>query len=897
MGSSDFSRRTFIKGTAAAGAMMSLGSLTTGSLVKSAHAQTSKGVEIIRTCCRNCTADCGVLAHVRDGRVLKIEGDPEFERSEGALCPKGLSGIQALYNPNRTKYPMKRVGARGENKWQRVSWDQAIDEIAHKLMDIRAKYGAETVFASTGGGGNPNFYTPARFCNVFGSPNWFEPGAAQCYMPRTLMYALGYGLYGTLQGQNTSLGDSNCVEAFFHQEGLKMGSLVLWGTAPSYSGPSQGGRVLAEVRAQGVKTVVIDPRFTPDAAKADVWLPIRPGTDVALGLAWIRYIIAKKLYDKDFMQRWSNMPYLVDTKTKLMLRESDVVPGGSKENYMVWDSKTNSAKPLPYPYDESLDPALEGTYTVNGKECKTGLQMLKERADEWTLEKAGKECALVPEQIEKAILIYAKEGNPSSVALGVATDQNPNSAQTAQMSVILHVLMGYFEKPGVQLQRYNDMGLTGRLRTSKLKKFLPDEQLRKRIGITEHKGALQWWTVPAAKIIETLKTKQPYQLRAWLERSGNKLGVVAGANEWVDAMKDLELIVHIFMYPTSFSAYADYLLPVHEWLETDFLTNSMNRAWVRQATTHLYETVNEAWVFAKLAKRCGELGHENCKRAFDPKETAPELPYFDTYEEQLDAWCDQGFGMTYKEYCDKIPFEYISMDEFRKYYVYKEINPKTGKPKGFGTQTGKVEGYMESVIHLGRTGAPFVPKELGLKPVEKDYDPLPYYIRPEENPLNGVGKDYPLTMTNGRLPYYHHGTLRNVPYLRELAPVPEIWVHPVDCKTYGVTSGDWVWVESKRGKIQAKVLETKGVAKHVVYMERFWNPETLDSKTHGMEMDVNVLTKNTAPHNDLCGTYTLRGFQVKIYKAAGAPEGIWQKPEEFEAWMPAPSNPTKRVEI
>jgi len=897
MGSSGISRRALLKGAAAAGALMTLGPLTTSSLVKSAQAQTSTGVQIIRTCCRNCTADCGVLAHVRDGRVLKIEGDPEFSRSEGALCPKGLSGIQALYHPNRLKYPMKRVGARGENKWMRISWDQAFDEIAHKLMDIRSKYGAESVFASTGGGGNPNFYTPARFCNVFGTPNWFEPGASQCYMPRTLMYTLGYGWYGTLQGANTSLGDSNCLEAFFYDE-LKMKSLVLWGTAPSYSGPSQAGRVMAEIRARGVKTVVIDPRFTPDAAKADVWLPIRPGTDVALGLSWIRYIIANKLYDNDFILRWSNLPYLVDTKTKMMLRESDLVAGGDAKTYMVWDAKTNSAKPLPYPYDEKLSPVLEGTFNVDGRECKPGFQLLKERAEEWTLEKAAEECGLDPKKIEEAIQIYAENGNPSSVALGVATDQNPNSAQTAQMSVVLHILMGYFEKPGVQLQRYEDQGVGGRLRTSKLKHFLPPEQLQKRLGIKEHKGALHWWTVPASKIIETLKTKEPYPLKAWLERSGNKLGVVAGAGEWVEAMKDLELIVHIFMYPTSFSAYSDYLLPVTEWLETDFITSSFNKMCARQATTHLYETANEAWVFARLAYRLGELGHENCKRAFDPKETAPELPYYKTYEEQLDGWTNMGFGITWKEYLEKVPFEYVPMNRFRRYYVYKEIDPKTGKMKGFNTSTGKVEGYMESVIHLGRTGKPFAPEGVELPPVDVDYDPLPYYIQPSENPMNDVGKDFPLTMTNGRLPYWHHGTLRNIPYLREIQPVAEIWVNPVDAKKHGVANGDWVWVESKRGKINAKVLETKGVALGVVYMERFWNPETLDTETHGWkEMGVNVLSKNTVPHNDLCGTYTLRGYQVKIYKAAGPPKGIWQKPTDFEPWMPTPSDPTKVVEI
>jgi anaerobic selenocysteine-containing dehydrogenase len=115
-------------------------------------AEASSETKIIKTACRACIANCGVKAHVKNGRVVKIEGNPEDPMSKGSMCAKGLSGIQALYHPNRNKYPMLRVGERGENKWKRISWDEAVDIIAKKLMETREKYGAEAVFASTGGG-------------------------------------------------------------------------------------------------------------------------------------------------------------------------------------------------------------------------------------------------------------------------------------------------------------------------------------------------------------------------------------------------------------------------------------------------------------------------------------------------------------------------------------------------------------------------------------------------------------------------------------------------------------------------------------------------------------------------------------------------------------------------
>ena len=147
-------------------------------------------VKVIKTACRACIANCGVLATVRNGRVVSLQGNPEDPMSKGRMCAKGLSGVQALYNPNRNKYPMQRVGPRGSGKWKRISWDETLDIIAKKLMETRERYGAEAVFCSTGGGGNPEIWSIARFCNIFGTPNWFEPGCAQCYLPRVLAYTM-----------------------------------------------------------------------------------------------------------------------------------------------------------------------------------------------------------------------------------------------------------------------------------------------------------------------------------------------------------------------------------------------------------------------------------------------------------------------------------------------------------------------------------------------------------------------------------------------------------------------------------------------------------------------------------------------------------------------------------
>ncbi len=307
--------------------------------------------KIVPTACRACIANCGVLAHVKNGRVVRLEGNPVDPMSKGRMCAKGLSGISALYHPNRNKYPLIRVGARGGGRFRRATWDEALGMIADKLMQVRKDYGAEYVFCTTGGGGNPEIWSIARFCNIFGTPNWFEPGCAQCYLPRVLAAAMMYG------GSDNSIADSNCLE-FYDEANNPIKTLVLWGTDPSFSCPSSGGRMVNELRAKGVKTVVIDPRFTPDAAKANVWLPIRPGTDVALMLAWIRYILTNKLYDKEFVLKWTNLPYLVDTESKVMVRAEELGLADSMSDangvdiFTVWDEKRDSAKALHYPWDD-----------------------------------------------------------------------------------------------------------------------------------------------------------------------------------------------------------------------------------------------------------------------------------------------------------------------------------------------------------------------------------------------------------------------------------------------------------------------------------------------------------------------------------------------------------------
>lgn len=856
-------------------------------------------VEIVPSSCRACISNCGVLVHVKNGRVIKIEGDPIDPMSKGLVCAKGLAAIQALYHPNRMKYPMKRVGERGGNEWERISWKEAIDTIADNLMEIYEKDPMKLVI-STGGGGNPQFFGLHRFLQAFDGGNFFEPGCAQCYLPRMCTQPI-------LNGCNdTSISDSTVGEIYYTDE--IPNCLVMWGADPSQSHVTSGGRAVNELRMRGTKTVVVDPRFTPDAARADVWLPVRPGTDIAMMNGWTRYIIENKLYDESWCLKWTNLPFLINEET-MLLYHADELGIGEASDYVVWDAKTDSLKAMPYPQDENIEPVLDGEFDVNGKKSRTAFRAVWDNCAEWTLEKTAEVCWCEVEAIEEAVKIYC-EGSPhSGISIGVATDQYVQSAQAPEGVTIIEALMGNACQQGNTIQSRKNKSM-GTYFLFPFNLFGPspltprEEVVNRRLGAIEHKGLGFWMSSHIPTIMNAMNTGEPYLPEMWIDRSGNKLAVVGGASTFHEAMKKMKFIVHMYMYPTTSSVeFADILLPTAEWLETAYGADRCNVWLIRRDVVHTFEHVDETLIWSWIVCALADRGHKVAQMTLDPENCGPAGAYWRTYDEYkgyLAAFMSDSFGeqWTWEEACEKLPAEYTTLQEWitSSYQSYDVTDPETGLPAGFATTSHRMEPYGEAMTIMGRTGGPAGSSFWDgyvLPPASVDYLPLPKYEEPAESPL--TDSEYPYVLSEGRVPMYHHGTLRNIPWLREIYPVPETWVNPVTAQEIGVEEGDWCFVESRRGKTQGRIHITEGVAPKVIFQERFWNPELLDSDDPSRAwkaMNVNVLTKNDAPYNPEFGTYTLRGFTVKVTKADSAPEGVWYKPADFTPWLPVPSDET-----
>jgi anaerobic selenocysteine-containing dehydrogenase len=261
--------------------------------------------KIINTTCKSCHGGCGVLVTVEDGAITHIEGNPEAP-TWGTMCSKGLSSIQHVNHPDRLRYPLKRTGQRGEGKWQRISWDEALDTIAGKMKASIEKYGPSSIAISQGTGRGYNRYTH-RLARSIGTANIITPGYI-CHSPRLGLYGLvtGYGrLYCDYHGWGGEFPKTQISWAKQLEISSADGEMAVW-----YMNSLKHVKNL----------IMVDPRETALSSRAALWLQIRPGTDAALALAMMNVIINEDLYDKEFVENWT---YGFD---KLQERVQDYTP-------------------------------------------------------------------------------------------------------------------------------------------------------------------------------------------------------------------------------------------------------------------------------------------------------------------------------------------------------------------------------------------------------------------------------------------------------------------------------------------------------------------------------------------------------------------------------------------
>jgi len=239
------------------------------------------GIIKVRTVCRSCHGGCGVIAHVKDGKVIKVEGDPESPISHGTLCSKCLAITQLAYHPDRITYPMKK----GNEGWERITWDEALDTVIGKFKEVIKEYGPESIVIGQGTGRDYESHL-YRFANLLGTPNVLTAGH-MCYVSRVAATLITCGNLPVCD----YAADPKCI--------------VMWACNPQWTNPDEyKGEGFWRAYKRGSKLIVIDPRKGFLAKKADLWLQLRPGTDAALAFGFLHVIIDEGLYDEAFVKNY-----------------------------------------------------------------------------------------------------------------------------------------------------------------------------------------------------------------------------------------------------------------------------------------------------------------------------------------------------------------------------------------------------------------------------------------------------------------------------------------------------------------------------------------------------------------------------------------------------------------
>ena len=538
----EISRRGFFTATAAS-------AVAAGLLPRSAHAADTDGtpwyrqgqIESTYSVCDMCPWRCGIIVQTVNGEVQKVDGNPADPKSRGMLCARGQGGVSFINDPDRLQAPMMRAGARGEGKFEEVSWGQALDFVATKMLEIKERSGPEAlaIFGHTSG----EYWFTDLFAQAWGTPNAAKPSSSLCLSPREEAAQLTYGM--AVGGHEPVDWDElRCLTLIGSHIGEDTRNTVMQDFATMWS---NGGRV-----------IVVDPRFSSVAAKADYWLPIKPGTDTALLLAWMNVIISEDRYDAAYVAEWTTgfdqlaahvqrfTPEWAAAITDLpaediretarvmsdSLPQSVIMPG----RHVTWYGNDTQRMRATY-----LINALLGAYGRHG-----GLYFNK--------------APYLEEYPHPPFAVAGSSGGCSAGAEEVS-DELP-------------------------------LGPTGKARADGARETF----LR---GAT----ALQ-------ELIDPMITGDPYRIEGLLVYGTNLLNSVPNKPRTIEALKALDLVVAIDVLPQEHVAWADVVLPEASYLERyDTLWAVSHKtpyiAMREPAIPPMYDTMPAWWMAHELGHRVG----------------------------------------------------------------------------------------------------------------------------------------------------------------------------------------------------------------------------------------------------------------------------------------------------
>jgi anaerobic selenocysteine-containing dehydrogenase len=786
-------------------------------------------VQRIHTYCAMCVSRCGVLATVSDGVLTKVTPDPAHPN--GFICVKGTAAPEIVYAPDRLQHPMVRTRPKDDPDpgWARISWDEALAMTATRLLEIKARHGPEAVVfpvATPAGSAAIDFMPWAwRLANAFGSPN-VVANTHICQWHRDWAAAYTYGT-GT---PPPDYEHARCI--------------LLWGFNPRATWPAMGMRI-GHATAGGARLIVIDPRNTALAGKADLWLRVRPGADGALALAMIHVLLEEGRYDEGFIRDWTNAAFLVREDT------GQLMAGPDPDSFAVWDRRRGG--PAAYRPDSGygqsgVEPALWGTYRVTRPDgqtvsCRPALDLLGELAARYAPERSEAVTGVPAGQVRQAARLFTGE-RPSCYYTWAGLEQRSDAVQTNRAISLFYALTGQFDQRGsnVLFAATPASPVTGH-------QLLPPGQASRRLGYAERPlgPAGVPGLVRAADVYRAILTGQPYPVRALVAFGTDPL--LAHANPLLgrQALQALGFYVHVDLFANPSGSLADLLLPAASCWESPavlpcpppYALAEHTGTWAQYrpaVVPPVHQARPDLEIIFGLARRLG-LGEHffggDIQAAFD-HQLAPS-------------------GLSVSQLRDH-PAGLRAPGQTR-YRKYADIDAATGQPRGFATPTGKLEIYATT---FARAGHP---------PLPQVWDPA------ADSCLPGPDEDYPLTLTFARLVQYCDDAHRNVPRLRRQAPDPFLEIHPATAGASGIGDGDWVLLETPAGAVTVTARLSASLDPTVVATQYGWWQECQQLPAPGYDpfgpegANVNLLIPDDVT-DPISGSVPHRSQRCRVRKRA-----------------------------
>lgn len=578
-------RRTFVKGAGWITVSSAIGfglagcspeeSATNNELNSTTGPDPDEGFTYKSACCTvNCTSRCHLRARVKDDRIHGIvPGDMPGRDDYANACLRSMALGQRTHDEDvRVMYPMKRTKERGSGEFERISWDQAIDEIAQRMEETKDKYGATSCgfYSFTGNLAKLSWEAPTRFAATYGATTFDIEGIM--------------GDHGASMGMQLTFGQQR--GAHDTRDYLNSNMVVIWGRNVADTHTSEY-RYLVKARENGAKIVVVDPRLCSTCAIADQWIPIKAQTDPALALGMMNYIISNDLHAKDWLVANSVAPFLVSEEDGSHLKDG--------ETWLVWDTESNSAKKFD---EDGIAPALSGTFEVNGKSYRTAFDHLADEAAKYTPEYTAEITGLDPEIIETFAREYI-EAQPAGIRMGQGMQRVWNSHSPFRTVATLAAVAGYI---GIEGGGASHAGGTASIRSNPditIPAFNYDDWA----DTGENEANL----IKSSTLYEQVINKDPYPIDFIWFANSNFVNMSPDSNKIInEVLPNISTIVTVDPYWTWTAKYSDYVLPAcNYWEKWDFLDRSPWVFFGSPAVTPAGESKSDIEIMSMLAQRVG----------------------------------------------------------------------------------------------------------------------------------------------------------------------------------------------------------------------------------------------------------------------------------------------------